>query len=127
MVCDNFKIAPFGVVYTTRDTATIHTPKCRQLKITRVVTGTDTTVTKSGRDTEQTSPEVDIRKVSPHTAETQIRTGYFTCEVTSHAQPFIFTPAKSNITPHELTDARPDRLRILVLNAYRHNHKYDHF
>ena len=33
------------VVYTTRDTATIHTPKCQKSEITRVLVGTDTTAT----------------------------------------------------------------------------------
>jgi hypothetical protein len=39
--------AKHRVVYTTRDMATIHIPKCQQSKITGVLVGTDTTATKS--------------------------------------------------------------------------------
>jgi len=126
---ENCTVFDHWVVYTTRDTATIHTPKCRQLKITWIFIGTDTVATKSGRDPEQTPtgswhPE---NKASPHTAESQIRMDYFTYGVTSHAKLFIFIPAKRNKTPHELTDSWLDRLRTIVLYVYCHNHKYHHF
>jgi len=126
---ENCTVYDHWVVYTTRDTATIHTPKCWQLKITWILIGMDTATTKSCRDPEQTltgswHPE---NKASPHTAETQIRTDYFTYGVTSHAELFIFIPAKRNKTPHELTDSRPDTLRTIFLYVYCHNHKYDHF
>ena len=93
------------VVYTTCDTATIHIPKCPQSKITRVLWSghhryqqwvhntylykpitTHTyqqfsyiLIPTCGRNPSKPPPQVDIlRKTSPHTSETQIRTDYFT-------------------------------------------------
>ena len=99
--------AKHRVVYTTLDTATIHTPKCQQSKITRALNGTCITATKSKyiipvysntspshthipalhiyieiptseKDPEQTPPELDVQIKHLTLQKTQTRTGCFT-------------------------------------------------
>ena len=71
------------------------------------------------KDPEQTSSELDVRETAtPHTAETQTRNGLL------HLQSHVTCTdvhVLSGYMQLKLTDSRPDRLRLLVLDIYYQN------
>ena len=137
------------MVYTTRDTANIHTPKCQQSKITRILTGTDTTANKSeyiigvypntspllannSNFHMSQFPQVARTQRSPHRNLTSGKGIPSHCRnpdqnrllhLRSH---FKRTAVQihsgfTQLNFKELADSRPDMLRIFVLDVYCHN------
>jgi len=144
-------------MYTTCDTATFHNPKCQQSKIVRVLIGTDTTATTSeyitpvytntspphshtssfsfmliptgGRNPEQNRTKswhpVNIHLLTQQKTRSERTTPLMeSYHLPSHSHSFQLNATK---TPYGPTGSQPDRLRILDLNIYCHNHKYYHF